>query len=110
MAARRLYLSQPAVSLHIANLEKQLGLELFRRNGRSIQLSDAGRILLPMAQQALRHGKHLEETMSSLHGVMIGELSMGIGGSSGSGSGLPTPGAAVPSATSARATAGGRRP
>ena len=41
-------LSQPAVSLHISNLEKQLGLELFYRNGRTIQLSDAGRVLLPM--------------------------------------------------------------
>lgn len=74
VAARRLYLSQPAVSLHIGNLEKQLGLELFHRNGRTIQLSDAGRILLPMALDALRHGKHIEETMSGLRGVMIGEL------------------------------------
>lgn len=74
MAARRLYLSQPAVSLHISNLEKQLGLELFHRNGRTIQLSDAGRVLLPMAQDALRQGQHIEETMSGLRGVMIGEL------------------------------------
>jgi LysR family transcriptional regulator, low CO2-responsive transcriptional regulator len=76
VAARRLYLSQPAVSLHIGNLEKQLGLELFRRNGRTIQLSDAGRVLLPMAQDALRQGKHIEETMSGLRGVMIGELAI----------------------------------
>ena len=76
VAARRLYLSQPAVSLHIANLEKQLGMALFHRNGRSIQLSDAGRVLLPMAQDALRQGKQIEETMSSLKGVMIGELAI----------------------------------
>ena len=76
VAARRLYLSQPAVSLHIGNLEKQLGMELFRRNGRSIQLSDAGRVLLPLAQDALRQAKHLEETMWGLKGVLIGELSI----------------------------------
>jgi LysR family transcriptional regulator, low CO2-responsive transcriptional regulator len=76
VAARRLYLSQPAVSLHIGNLEKQLGLELFHRNGRTIQLSDAGQVLLPMAQEALRQGRQIEETMSSLRGVMIGELSI----------------------------------
>lgn len=76
VAARRLYLSQPAVSLHIGNLEKQLGLELFHRNGRTIQLSDAGRVLLPMAQEALRQGRHIEETMSGLRGVMIGEVSI----------------------------------
>ena len=76
VAARRLYLSQPAVSLQIANLEKALGLELFRRNGRSIALSEAGRTLLPMAQEALRQVKHIEETMASLKGIMIGELSI----------------------------------
>jgi DNA-binding transcriptional LysR family regulator len=76
VAARRLYLSQPAVSLHIGNLEKQLGIELFRRNGRSIQLSDAGRVMLPMAQDALRQVKHLEETMWELKGVLIGHLSI----------------------------------
>jgi len=76
VAARRLYLSQPAVSLHISNLEKQLGLELFRRNGRSIQLSEAGRVLLPLAQDALRHSRHIEETMSGLKGVLIGELAI----------------------------------
>jgi len=76
VAARRLYLSQPAVSLHISNLEKQLGMELFRRNGRAIQLSDAGRVLLPLAQDTLRQAKHLEETMWGLKGVLIGELSI----------------------------------
>ena len=76
VAARRLYLSQPAVSLHIGNLEKQLGLELFHRNGRSIQLSDAGRVLLPLAQEALHQGKQIEETMSSLRGVILGELTL----------------------------------
>lgn len=76
VAARRLYLSQPAVSLQISNLEKQLGLELFTRNGRSIQLNEAGRTLLPLAQEALRHVKQIEETMSALHGLMIGHLTI----------------------------------
>lgn len=76
VAARRLYLSQPAVSLHIANLERQLGMELFHRNGRTIQLSDAGRVLLPIAQDALRQVRQIEEKMSSLKGVIVGELSI----------------------------------
>lgn len=76
VAARRLYLSQPAVSLHIANLEKQLGLELFQRNGRSIQITEAGKILLPLAQEILHQAKHIEETMGSLKGMMIGELAI----------------------------------
>lgn len=74
LAARRLYLSQPAVSVLIGNLEKQLGLELFDRKGRSIQLSEAGRILLPLAQQCLRDAKSIEETMAGLKGRLVGEL------------------------------------
>ncbi len=73
-AARRLYLTQPGVSVHIGNLEKQLGVELFHRNGRSIRLSEAGRILLPLAQACVRDVKNIEETMGSLHGRVIGEL------------------------------------
>lgn len=74
VAARRLYLSQPAVSLQIGNLEKQLGIELFHRSGRSIQLSEAGKVLLPLAQEALRQVKRIEETMWGLKGILIGEL------------------------------------
>lgn len=83
VAARRLYLSQPAVSLHISNLEKQLGLELFRRNGRAIHLSAAGQALLPLAQEALRQVRQIEETMCSLRGVLIGELTIACSATAG---------------------------
>lgn len=76
VAAQRLYLSQPAVSAQINQLEKQLDVELFRRNGRNVVLSDAGEVLLPLAQEVLRQVKHVEETMWSLKGVVIGELSI----------------------------------
>jgi DNA-binding transcriptional LysR family regulator len=74
IAAQRLCLSQPAVSLQIRNLEKQLGVQLFRRHGRSVSLSDAGRVLLPMAQQLVLQGKRIEEVMWGLQGMIIGGL------------------------------------
>ncbi len=76
IAAHRLYLSQPAVSLQIRNLEKQLGVDLFRRNGRNVSLSDAGKVLLPMAQDLLRQTRHVEEAMWGLQGLVIGEVSI----------------------------------
>jgi DNA-binding transcriptional LysR family regulator len=76
LAAHRLYLSQPAVSLQVRNLEKQLGVELFRRNGRNVVLSDAGKVLLPMAQQILLQAKRIEEAMWGLQGMVIGELNI----------------------------------
>ena len=76
MAARRLFLSQPAVSLHVRNLEKQLDLQLFLRKGRKISLSEEGKVMLPLALEALRQVKHIEETMSGLHGIVIGSLTI----------------------------------
>ena len=73
-AAHHLGLSQPAASLQIRNLEKQYGVDLFRRNGRNVTLSDAGRALLPLAQELLRQAKHVEAAMSGFKGRVMGEL------------------------------------
>ena len=42
-AARRLHLSQPALSVQIRNLERDLGVDLLRRTSRSVEHTDAGR-------------------------------------------------------------------
>jgi DNA-binding transcriptional LysR family regulator len=47
-AAEVLHLSQPALTTRIRQLEEALDLRLFDRNTRSVQLSDAGRMLLPI--------------------------------------------------------------
>ncbi|WP_156496883.1 LysR family transcriptional regulator, partial [Alcanivorax sp. HI0083] len=52
-AAERLYITQPAISKRIALLEQQLEARLFDRVGRQIQLTEAGRSLLPRARQVL---------------------------------------------------------
>ena len=48
-AAEKLYLSQPALSRQIAELEKELGAELLKRTTRSVSLTPAGRECLPFA-------------------------------------------------------------
>jgi DNA-binding transcriptional LysR family regulator len=52
-AAAELGMSQPAVSQAIARLERALGLRLFERTSREVQLSDAGKVLLPHAEALL---------------------------------------------------------
>lgn len=54
-AAAELGMSQPAVSQAIARLERALELRLFDRNSRGVQLTEAGKMLLPHAE-ALREG------------------------------------------------------
>ncbi len=76
-AAKRLKMSQPAVSLQIQALEQQFGVELFRRTGRAVVLTEAGRTLVPLARQMLGLSKHIEETMCALRGKLIGQLIIG---------------------------------
>lgn len=76
-AANRLHMSQPSVSQHIHSLEKHFGTKLFIRQGRSITLSDAGRTLVPLARKFVKQSTAIDETMSSLHGRIQGQIIMG---------------------------------
>lgn len=51
--AEKLYISQPTVTAHIKKLEAALGCELFRRDGRGVRLTSAGRRFLPDAVSIL---------------------------------------------------------
>ena len=53
-AARAVYVSQPALSLAVKELEAELGVDLFVRSGRKVRLTAAGTALLEPARQVLR--------------------------------------------------------
>jgi DNA-binding transcriptional LysR family regulator len=53
-AARRMFIAQPPFSQQIRRFEEDLGLELFVRTSRRVELSEAGRRLLPVARQTLQ--------------------------------------------------------
>ncbi len=58
-AALRLHMTQPPLSQAIQHLEAQLGVELFRRSTRHIELSAAGQALLPEAQRLLAQAEQI---------------------------------------------------
>ncbi len=62
-AAKALHTSQPAVSRAIGRLEEQLGVLLFERTGRSVQLTEHGRLLLARMDKAHRD---LEDAQSAI--------------------------------------------
>ena len=73
-AAEELYVSQPAVSKHIKDLEKDLGVDLFHRNGRRVELTDAGRLVYDYAGHALVLTEGLRRALAELHGPGRGYL------------------------------------
>jgi len=76
-AAEALFLTQPAVSKRIAGLEADLGSLLFDRVGRQVFLTEAGRHLLPRAEQILAGLADIQRELSNLSGRVTGPLAMG---------------------------------
>lgn len=76
-AAAHLFLTQPAISKRIANLEQELGTRLFDRIGRRVDLSEAGQALLPRARQILLAMDDSRRAIHNLAGQVGGRLSMG---------------------------------
>ncbi|MGE5215958.1 MAG: LysR family transcriptional regulator, partial [Chloroflexota bacterium] len=53
-AALKLHISQPAVSRQIRDLEDEIGLPLLKRSGKSVRLTEAGRLFLDEARVVLQ--------------------------------------------------------
>ncbi len=69
VAAQRLALAQPALTATIQKLEAELGVRLFNRSARHVELTEAGRDLLPMAERLLRD---LDGTVEDMRGFARG--------------------------------------
>lgn len=75
-AAKKLHITQPAVSKRIANLEQQLNCQLFDRIGRQIMLTQAGKLLLPKAESILADVQSAIESISDIDGTVSGQLTI----------------------------------
>ncbi len=76
-AAESLYRTQPAVSKRVAALEQELGTQLFDRIGHTIQLTEAGRALLPRARDLLLRMEDSRRAVTNLSGQIGGVLHLG---------------------------------
>jgi DNA-binding transcriptional LysR family regulator len=76
-AAARLHIAQPALSQQVKRLELQLGLELFERTRRSVELSEAGRAILAPARAAVDAAGSVEEIAAAMARGERGELRLG---------------------------------
>ena len=76
-AAQRLNMSQPSISQHIQSLERHFNTPLFLRSGRTLQLTDAGSTLVPLAHSLVNQSILIDETMDSLQGEVFGHLLVG---------------------------------
>ena len=73
-AADKLYLTQPTISNHIHNLEKELGTALFNRTNKNITLTSAGDILYKYALSIINKRDHAYFSLNQYKGRIEGTL------------------------------------
>jgi DNA-binding transcriptional LysR family regulator len=77
-AAARLFISQPALSQQIRALEEQVGLPLFIRHPRGMELTEAGEVLLAESRVLLASSERLEATVEELRRGRTAGLRIGL--------------------------------
>lgn len=66
-ASHALYISQPAISKHIQQLEEEYGVPLFERKGSGIFLTPSGEVLLTATMKAKAIGQKVKFDLSTFH-------------------------------------------
>lgn len=80
-AAERLFIVQPALSKQIRQLEVELGIELFERNKRNVQLTEAGKFFKEQVSNLLQNFERIKNETAMVAGGEKGELRIGYVGS-----------------------------
>ena len=76
-AAQSLYIAQPSLSDQIRRLEAVLGVRLFTRTNRRLQLTDAGRMVVPWAQRVLADLDELTSAVRDIRELAGGTVAFG---------------------------------
>lgn len=77
-AAQRLGISQPPLSQQVRALEDELGVRLFERTSRRVQLTEVGRQFLPQARETLAQAERAARVARLAHSGETGRLSLGL--------------------------------
>src|SRR4051812_40223807 len=77
-ATERLWVAQPGLSTQIRKLESELGVQLFERHTRGVDLTDAGEVLLERARAALAAADVAAGTGRHLEAGLLGRVRVGV--------------------------------
>ncbi len=78
-AGAELHLSQSTVSQHIKLLEDEVGCPLFLRVGKRVQVTEAGKVLLPYAERIFSDLKNAEMALREMNALRRGTVRLGVG-------------------------------
>jgi len=76
-SAEELFLAQSAISQQLSRLEAEIGIQIFRRSSRSVELTEEGKVILAHAKRVLAEFDEMQGEMEALTGVMRGTVRIG---------------------------------
>ncbi len=82
-AARELNMAQPAISRHVSDLERELGVPLLKRTTREVEVTKAGAYLLQEAIKILAHNQEIKQRVLRVSAGETGTLKIGYLASAG---------------------------
>ncbi|KIL76724.1 cidABC operon transcriptional activator CidR [Bacillus badius] len=77
-AAQSLYITQPTISKMIKSIEEELGVVLFNRSGKQVELTDAGQVIFAQAQDIVHSFQHLSVELDDLIHLKKGRITIGL--------------------------------
>ena len=77
LAAKELFVSQPAVTAQIKLFEENCGLKLFKKRGRYLYLTDEGKTLFNYARKIFEYEKKIEDAVEQMKELKKGSLRLG---------------------------------
>lgn len=77
-AARSLYITQSTLSQQIRTLEDELGVSLFQRDSHSVNLTESGEKMLPLAIQTMQDAESCQDQIRDLQRMLTGTLNIGV--------------------------------
>ncbi|MBO9352677.1 LysR family transcriptional regulator [Bordetella petrii] len=77
-ASAHLRITQPAITRQIQAIEKQYGMRLFRREGRGVELTEAGRVLFEQARDIIERMELINSMMDVAANEPSGRLTIGV--------------------------------
>jgi len=78
LAAEKMFITQPALTIQIKNLENELGVKIFDRNKKPIIPTEIGKELIEQARVLFKNTEKLKDIVSEFKADLAGELRIGI--------------------------------
>lgn len=75
-ASRKLYLSQPAITYRLINLEKELGIKILNRHSDGVSFTNQGMYLLEYSKKAIQDYENLKTTIKKINNDVCGQISI----------------------------------